>query len=294
MGMAAVPLWRYQGRPQRCVRVKEEMKAMHEKFKNRLLLGVAMCLGAAASHAGDQPRFNLAEAARPAWALQLTPYLWAARLDGSVSPFRRSPTITVAKPFSEIFDDLNFGGFIDLWGRRGNYVLAADVAYTDITDSRTTGSLPVLAGTQVLDGSADTRQLTVTFKGGYRVHEGEKEVLELLAGVRYWHISNDVKLRYGTVSRSYGESFSWVDPVLGGRFRYRWNDRWQVQVQADVGGLGAGARFTWNVLSVVSYNISDQFSASAGYKMLGVDYRSNGHVFDTVMRGPVIGLTYRF
>lgn len=270
------------------------MKAMQAKFKTRLVLGMAMSGGLGLAHADGAPAPNFDDAAQPAWALQVTPYLWAARLDGSVSPFKRSPTIKVDKPFSDIFEDLNFGGFIDVWGRRGNYIVAADLAYTDITDSRTTGPLPVLNGVQALDGSADTRQLTFTLKGGYRVHEGEREVLELLAGLRYWHISNDVNLSYGNVSRSYGESFSWVDPVVGGRFRYRWNDRWQVQLQADVGGFGAGARFTWNILSAVSYNLSERFSASVGYKMLGVDYRSGGHVFDTIMRGPVVGLTYRF
>ncbi|CAM3713304.1 hypothetical protein EV679_1703 [Kerstersia gyiorum] len=271
------------------------MMVMKQKFKSRaLLLGTILLAGTATAQADEGRQLRFDTAARPSWALQITPYLWAASLDGSVSPFRRSPTLTVDKPFSEIFDDLNFGGFIDVWGRRGDYVFSANLAYTDITDSRTSGPLPVLDGTQGVDGKADTRQFTASMKAGYRVHEGEREVLELVGGLRYWHISNDVNVRYGNISRSYGESFSWVDPVLGGRFRYRWNDRWQVQVQADIGGLGAGARFTWELLSVVSYNISEHFSASAGYKALGVDYRSGGHVFDTTMRGPVLGLTYRF
>lgn len=80
------------------------------------------------------------------WALQVTPYLWAARLDGAVSPFRRTPSIHVDKSFREIFDSLNVGGFLDIYARRGNYVLAADLAYTDLSEIHTSGPLPCSMG----------------------------------------------------------------------------------------------------------------------------------------------------
>lgn len=50
----------------------------------------------------------------PNWALQVTPYMWAAGLDGHISPFRRGPTIGVEKSFSDVMDDLNFGGFVNI------------------------------------------------------------------------------------------------------------------------------------------------------------------------------------
>ena len=32
----------------------------------------------------------------------------------------------------------------------------------------------------------------------------------------------------------------------------------------------------------------------AGYKALSVDYDEDGHVFDATLKGPVLGLTWRF
>ena len=40
--------------------------------------------------------------------------------------------------------------------------------------------------------------------------------------------------------------------------------------------------------------LTDALSASAGYKALSVDYDEDGHVFDATLRGPVLGLTWRF
>ena len=55
-----------------------------------------------------------------------------------------------------------------------------------------------------------------------------------------------------------------------------------------------GGSFTWSLLSTVNHIFTDNFSVSAGYKVLGVDYRKNGHVYDVRFSGPVLGLTYRF
>lgn len=40
--------------------------------------------------------------------------------------------------------------------------------------------------------------------------------------------------------------------------------------------------------------MTDRLSASAGYKVLDVDYDDGGHVYDTRLAGPVFGVTYRF
>ena len=54
--------------------------------------------GTGAAHAEDW---------QPDWALQVTPYVWAAGLKGDISPFRRAPTIGIEKSFSDVLEDLN-------------------------------------------------------------------------------------------------------------------------------------------------------------------------------------------
>ena len=156
---------------------------------------------------------------RPAWALQITPYLWATDLKGKISPFRRAPTINVERSFSDGIDDVNFAGFVNIWGRHGRFVFSGDVMYTNTTDGHASGSLPALPvpmppGVDI-KGSVDTKQFMATLQGGYRVLDMSSFTLDALGGVRYWHIANDVTVSALGMSRSYGESFSWVDPVIG-------------------------------------------------------------------------------
>lgn len=67
-----------------------------------------------------------------------------------------------------------------------------------------------------------------------------------------------------------------------------------LQTQADIVGFGVGSDLTWSALATVNYIVSDKFSVSGGYKVLGVDYDHDGHLFDARLSGPVLGLSYRF
>lgn len=243
---------------------------------------------------------------QPNWALQISPYMWAAGLNGDISPFRRGPTIGVEKSFSDVLDNLNFGGFVNVWGRYGRFVFSGDIMYVGTTDSHGVGPLPPFrlpggivlpAGTRV-DATVDTKQFTATLQGGYRVVDRPGFTLDALAGARFWHISNDVMLTLGlggsSITRSYGESFGWVDPVVGARAFFPVTEKLSLQAQVDIGGFDAGSKLTWSALATVNYTFSDRVSASAGYKVLDVHYDCGGHVYDARLSGPVLGMTYRF
>lgn len=273
-----------------------------KQFANILALAVALC-GAQAAYAADAvaDRFGdpapVTEASQT-WALQITPYMWAAGLKGDISPFRRAPTIGVEKSFSDVMDDLNFGGFVNIWARHDRFVLSGDMMYVDTTDSHAFGPLPALPiaippGT-IVKGSVDSKQFMATLQGGYRVVDTPDFTLDALAGARFWHISNDVTVSALGMSRSYGESFGWVDPVVGMRAFLPLTERLSMQAQADIGGFGAGAELTWSALATINYTVTDHLSVSAGYKVLDVNYDRGGHVYDTRLSGPVLGITLRF
>ena len=267
------------------------------------ILALAPLLAAPAAHAADAVTAPTEEPVAiaqtdPGWALQVTPYMWAAGLKGDISPFRRAPTIHVEKPFSDVMDDLNFGGFVNVWARYDRFILSGDMMYVDTTDSRAFGPLPALPvpvppGT-IINGTVDSKQFMATLQGGYRVVDTPDFTLDALAGARFWHISNDVTVKALGMSRSYGESFGWVDPVVGMRAFLPLTDKLSIQAQADVGGFGAGSDLTWSALATINYVVTDHLSISAGYKVLDVDYDRGGHVFDTRLSGPVLGMTLRF
>lgn len=268
-----------------------------------IILVLAGLYGGEAAHAADAASGRSEEPApvvdaTSTWALQVTPYMWAAGLKGEISPFRRAPTIGIEKSFSDVMDDLNFGGFVNVWARYDRFVFSGDMMYVDTTDSHAFGPLPALPiavppGT-VINGSVDSKQFMATLQGGYRVVDTPDFTLDALAGARFWHISNDVTVSALGMSRTYGESFGWVDPVVGIRAFLPLTDRLSVQAQADVGGFGVGADITWSALATVNYTVTDHLSISAGYKVLDVDYARGGHVYDTRLSGPVLGMTLRF
>lgn len=242
----------------------------------------------------------------PNWAFQVTPYMWAAALDGHISPFQRGPTIGVEKSSSDVLEHLNIGGFINIWGRYDRFVFSGDIMYVDTTDGHSTGPLPAftIPGVGVIppggniDAKVDTKQFTATLMGGYRIIDTPQLTLDALGGARFWYISNDVKLT-GSLggmsgSVSYGESFGWVDPLAGLRAFLPLTEKLSLQGQADIGGFGAGSDLTWSALATINYVFNEHLSASVGYKVLDVDYDHNGYVYDTRLSGPVLGMTYRF
>jgi hypothetical protein len=259
--------------------------------RSLILLAALGLAGAPAADAADDPD-------GPANALQITPYVWAAGLNGNIAPFQGGPTIGVDKSFSDVMKDFNVGGFINVWARHDRVVFSGDVMYVDTTSEKTTGPLPPLPPPlppiPSLNAEVDTKEFTSTLMVGYRLYESRDVSLDALGGVRVWSLSNHVGVQAGPYSGGYGESFAWADPLIGGRAFLRLSGRFSLQAQADVGGFEISSRNTWSVLGTANYIVTRHVSVSAGYKALSVDYRSNGYVFDATLKGPVVGATWRF
>lgn len=271
------------------------------------VFAVFMAFSATAASGADEVRAAPATVDGADWAFQATGYLWATGLNGNISPFRRAPTLHVEKSFSDVMEDLNFGGFLNVWGRYDRFVLSGDIMYVDTTDSKAAGplpalqipGLPILPAGAAIDADVDTQEFMATLQAGYRIIDADRFSLDALAGARFWHISNEVAVTanhplIGSVSATHQESFGWVDPVIGARAFFNLTDKLSVQGQFDIGGFGAGSDFTWSALATVNYIFTDTLSVSAGYKVLDVDYSDDGYVFDSRLSGPVMGLTYRF
>jgi hypothetical protein len=282
-------------------------------MKNAVAMAAMLLCGTQAAYAADaatkQPLEQMpAQEKQPGWTVQVTPYLWATGLQGDISPFRRGPTMHVKKSFSDVLSDLDLGGFINVWGRYDRFVFSGDLMYVDTNGAQGTGALPAMqlpglnvkipAGAEVT-ATVRSKQFMSTLLGGYRVVDMPDFKLDALGGARFWHISNQVTVEadlapLGRLGAGHGESFNWVDPVFGIRTFLRMTDQLSIQAQADAGGFGAGSDLTWSALATINYSFSDRLSASAGYKVLKVDYHHGGHVYNTRMSGPILGLTYRF
>lgn len=244
----------------------------------------------------------------PEWALQVTPFLWAASLSGKISPFQRGSTLDVDKSFADVMEHLKVGGFLNIRARHQHFIFSGNLMYVDTRDARASGPLSAFqipglgvtipAGASA-EGKVDSTQFMATLLGGYRILDTPEYTLDMLGGMRFWHIANSISVTthhpsIGSHSASYSEAFGWVDPLVGTRIFFPLTDNWSLQSEADIGGFGVGSYLTWSILASATYTFTDALFASAGYKALKVNYDHNGHVYNTLLSGPVIGITWRF
>lgn len=225
------------------------------------------------------------------YALQITPYAWITGLSGESSPFKRAPSLDIEKSFSDVLHDLRAAAFLNTWARRDRYVLNSDLLYVNTRESEVVGGLPLVGAAQ---GTVDTRLFMATLQGGYRVYETEQASIDALAGFSYWDIRTRAHLSTAGRTRHHEESFNWVDPMIGLRAFYRFTPELSTHAQIHLGGFDAGSRLSYQATLTLNYDLSEHFSLAAGYKVLDVNYRRAGHVFDTRMSGPVLGLSWRY
>ncbi|WP_424360115.1 outer membrane protein [Methylocystis parvus] len=93
----------------------------------------------------------------------------------------------------------------------------------------------------------------------------------------------------------------WIDPVIGMRMRHSFAPGSQFEARADIGGFGAGSKFSWQFYGGYTYDFQFNgvnLTGLIGYRALGmnfskwVDGRENG--INAVMHGPVTGVGMKF
>ena len=233
-----------------------------------------------------------AEEAAPSddWSISVSPYVWGAGLEGRVKPFPRAPTADVDVSFGDILKNLDIAGMAIADVRYRRFGAYADVVYTSISADADT-PLGVLFD----DADAKNKIFVGTFGGAYRAIDTDEAWLDLLVGARVWSVDTELRLDGALLAdRKFKDDEEWVDPVIGLKGLYRFDNGIFLTSLLQVGGFGAASDLTWDALGAVGYEFNDTISAAAGYRHMEVDYHRNGFVFDVELSGPVIGMTVRF
>jgi hypothetical protein len=225
-------------------------------------------------------------AAEGGWTYSITPYFWAAGLSGETSQFGL-PVVDIDADFSNILDNLDFAAMLIGEARNGPYSLFGDLIYTKLSaDSATPRG--------VLATSVDVE--SQTFAGlagaGYSVIEGPSGRLDVVGGVRVWSVDTEISLSGPVLNGTRSDGATWVDGLVGVRGNFAFTPNLYVTGWGLVGA--GGADVDWDVMAGIGYQINETFSATLGYRALGVDYSNDGFLFDVVQQGPIAGLTIRF
>lgn len=87
---------------------------------------------------------------------------------------------------------------------------------------------------------------------------------------------------------------NWLDPIVGVRAQWNFNDRWFIAGRTDIGGFGVGSDFAWTLQATVGYHFTPNLSAELGYRYLDTDYSDGAFRYDLAQAGIYTGLNIRF
>lgn len=234
------------------------------------------------------------QAARPAMnddqpQVILSGYLFASAIKGRATAFEALPPANLDLSFSDVLHDFEGGLMGAAEYRTGPFSIIGDLMFTQVRPGGT------LQGPLQSDVELRQRGLTLQTTGLYRVYATPDMRVDLGGGLRYWHMDNKASINSDALPyRTNSQDKDWVDPVLAARFQTRIDDKWSATAYADYGFSGMGSDKTWQLLGTVDYAWTDNLSLRMGYRVLATDYEDGDFTYDVTMRGPVLGVSYRF
>jgi hypothetical protein len=233
------------------------------------------------------------------WKFGITPYLWGAGVDGTLTVLGYETAID--KSFSDILSDLDFGFMVNLQARKDRFGLYSDVMFLSVSDANDVAG-PGGAATVEVTASAD--QWMIDFGASWEVARwagtGAERTgfLDLMVGGRYWDVDNELKAEgpFFGHERSVSKDLSWVDPIIGARFATNFTPKVSLIGRADVGGfdIGDASKLTWSASAYLGWRFSPLISGWAGWKYLSVEREEGDATIDLAMSGPVIGVSFTF
>jgi len=216
------------------------------------------------------------------WHIITTPYLWLPGVHGTIGAAGKQVSVH-ASP-GDLLSNFKFGlmGIVEL--RRRRLVIPLDLMWVRLEDDH-----PIPLET-VTSAKLKGEEFFLAPKIGYRLIDEEKFKITALTGFRYWHLGQSIK--FNPVALSFSGSQNWVDPLVGGRIDLFPAPKLAVTVFGDVGGWGTGSQLEYQFSGLIGYKIKPRWTLYAGYRYLGLDYRSGGFIFDVITSGAVAGAAF--
>jgi hypothetical protein len=251
-------------------------------------LALAACLMSAAPAAAADMSEPGPVVVDSGWKYQVSLDLWATALNGDIG-LRGLPAADVDISAWDALQHLD-GAFAGSFQAVGDsWLLYSDFMWAKLSADADFGP----AG-----GNADLDQEQILFTAlvGYELPVNVQNMqLYATGGLRYQHYSIDLSIDpafFPAVDRS--GSQSWVDPIVGLAMHYDINDKWFIDVMADVGGFGIASDITLQGTATVGYNWTDTIASSFGYKALYTDYKEDGFRYDATQHGLFTRLVVKF
>ncbi len=225
--------------------------------------------------------------------LLLEPYLFTPAMSGNID-VGRLPKTFICIPAGEVLSYLQFGAMLYAEVHNDRFAYTTDILYASLSQDASSKN-------GVLSGKATVKQFWWEFEGMYKVQPW----FEIGIGARINSVENGLNINYmgpggGTASGNAKETVSWVDPLIVTRLKGVINDKWMLQLRADIGGFGIGSQLAWQLQPDVYFRVSKLFEVGLGYRIISMDYHfgteqaQNYFLFDLEEYGPQLRLGFNF
>ena len=211
---------------------------------------------------------------------EITPYLWAATIDGTLAAGGdESPPIDSDYNFFSL-DNLDgvasatFSARGKQWGFLFDFLY---VAYEDVLlEGRILQVKPRLEG-RILELAATYQPASI-------------DTLLLIGGLR----RQDIEIELTYLNRAPSASADWIDPFAGIVYSAALASRLDLSLRGDIGGFGIESDHALNAEAMLRYRFGRMFSLKFGYRYLKVEFQDNDLVYDASLAGFLLGLGIRF
>ena len=222
--------------------------------------------------------FAAAPASAQQWDWKLTPYLWAAGLDGSATVGPLSGDVSVS--FSDVLDILRGGGLVRLEAQADRHGFYGDLIYLRLKEEE---------ARDTVGGQLELKLDAVIAEGAFFYRVGEQYALEF--GVRYWDFETTLRPALLPEVRRAND---FTDAFVGFRSEFDINEKWDLLFRGNVGG--GGSDFSAGLQVDFRRRFESGNTLDIGYRALDIDFEDGSGLLatglDMSMHGLAIGYTF--
>jgi hypothetical protein len=224
--------------------------------------------------------------------LLLEPYLLTPAMSGTIG-IGQLPSTFICMPAGKVLSYLQFGAMLYAEVHNDRFAYTSDILYASLGQDAS-------GKNGVLSGNATVKQFWWEVEGLYKVQPW----LEFGVGARINSVNNGLNVNIagpsGTINKNAKKGATWVDPLLVTRLKGAINNKWLLQLRADIGGFGIGSQLAWQLQPDVYYRVSKLFEVGLGYRIISMNYHTgtehtdNWFLFDMEEYGPQLRLGFNF
>lgn len=215
--------------------------------------------------------------------LSIAPYVWLSGIQGDLTVGNRS--VHASSSFVKMLKDLQFAAELHTEANYDRYTLMVDPIY-----------LKLAMDSHAFDGKQTLHTQVWLIDSGvfyeiFAQHYPRPLSLELLGGMRYYELANQLTLRNS--GRNFFARTVLFAPIVGGRIKYDFSPQWHGIFRADYGGFNVDhVRRTFSSMLTFSYTVRPGIDLGIAYRVLGLRYTQGITETDTLLYGPVLGAAF--